>query len=64
MNKKSINALAGLMAASAVLVPNYETHVCISEEKKTKERTIRKCADPKKKAKRKAKQESQRRNRR
>jgi len=60
---KAIKSLLQLAALTAALAPNYDTYACIPTEK-TKERTIRKCADPKKKAKRKAKETSKRKNRR
>lgn len=63
MNDKSVKALAEMMATATILTPEFNTYVCVPQ-RKTKERTIRKCANPEKKAKRKAKQASQRRNRR
>jgi hypothetical protein len=62
---RAVKSLASLMAISAALTPNYTTYGCIPAEKQTtKERSIRKCANPKKKARRKFKQASQRKNRR
>jgi hypothetical protein len=63
---KATKALGELMAISAILNPDYSTSAYIPNEAfvdKQKERTIRKCADPKKKAKRKMAQASKRRNR-
>jgi hypothetical protein len=62
MNKtiKPLKTLAYMMAMNTVLNESLEAS---KSEKQQKERTIRKCADPKKKAKRKMRQESQRRNR-
>lgn len=62
-SSKSVKALAELMAISEALIPNYSTYGLLPN-KKQKERTVRKDANPKKKAKRKAKQASQRKNRR
>ncbi len=44
--------------------PEFMYSDTITADKKSKERTIRECADPKKKAKRKMVQASQKRNRR
>lgn len=55
MNKKE---LLSDLAYEHFLYPDT-----ITKDERNKERTIRKCADPKKKAKRKAKQTSQRKNR-
>lgn len=65
MNEKSTKGLAVLMAVAGTLAPELDTTVAIPVEtqEKQKERTIRKCADPKKKAKRKMAQASKRRNR-
>ena len=63
MNEKSAKGLAVLMAVAGTLAPELDTTVAIPVETQ-KERTIRKCADPKKKAKRKMAQSSQRKNRR
>lgn len=57
---KALKSIAYLSAITAALDSDYAA--CFPKEKQ-KERTIRKCADPKKKTKRKAKQESQRKNR-
>lgn len=61
MNKDKEKVLLQLLATSMMLgeLANNSSH-----SREPKERTIRKCADPKKKAKRKMVQASRRKNRR
>lgn len=48
MNDKSVKALAEMMATATILTPEFNTYACVPQ-RKTKERTIRKCANPEKK---------------
>lgn len=50
MNDKSVKALAEMMATATILTPEFNTYACVPQ-RKTKERTIRKCANPEKKLK-------------